>query len=88
MSKMSTASLGAGIVAGVVTIYAIRNDIDSETINKKVSSLQEEFKLIVEDLIKLGREALERIYNMVVIVIKKLVYKVQVAIQNYQTCGY
>lgn len=88
MSNMSKASLGAGIVAGMVTIYAVKNGIDSETIGKKVKKVEEELSLIVEDLIKLGRDALERIYNTVVILVKKLVYKVQVLIQDYELRGY
>lgn len=87
MSKMSTASLGAGIVAGIVTIYAVRNGIDNETINSKVEKVETELNLIVEDLIKLGRDALERIYNAIVILVKKIVYKMQVLLQDYQLRG-
>lgn len=87
MSKMSTASLGAGIVAGVVTIYAVRNGIDNETINSKVEKIENELNLIVEDLIKLGRDALERIYNTITILVKKIVYKIQVLMQDYQLRG-
>lgn len=88
MSNMSTAALGAGIVAGMVTIYAVKNGIDTETINGKVKKVEKELGLIVEDLIKLGRDALERIYNAIVILVKKLVYKVQVVVQDYQLRGY
>lgn len=88
MSSMSTASLGAGIVAGMVTIYAVRNGIDNETINSKVEKVEKELSLIVEDLIKLGRDALERIYNTIVILVKKLVYKIQVVMQDYQLRGF
>lgn len=88
MSKMSTASLGAGIVAGMVTIYAVRNGIDNETINSKVEKVEKELGLIVEDLIKLGRDALERIYNAIVILVKKIVYKMQVFLQDYQLRGF
>ncbi len=87
MSKMSKASLGAGIVAGMVTIYAVKNGIDNETINLKVEKVEKELNLIVEDLIKLGRDALERIYNAIVILVKKLVYKVRVFLQDYQISG-
>ncbi len=87
MSKMSKASLGAGIVAGMVTIYAVKNGIDNETINLKVEKVEKELSLIVEDLIKLGRDALERIYNTIVILVKKLVYKVRVLMQDYQISG-
>ncbi len=87
MSKMSKASLGAGIVAGMVTIYAVKNGIDNETINLKVEKVEKELNLIVEDLIKLGRDALERIYNTIVILVKKLVYKVRVLLQDYQISG-
>ncbi|WOO87334.1 hypothetical protein RZE82_09485 [Mollicutes bacterium LVI A0039] len=87
MSKMSTASLGAGIVAGMVTIYAVRNGIDNETINAKVERVEKELNLIVEDLIKLGRDALERIYNAIVVLVKKIVYKMQVILQDYQLRG-
>lgn len=85
---MSTASLGAGIVAGMVTIYAVKNGIDNETINNKVEKVYKELNLIVEDLIKLGRDVLERIYNAIVILVKKLVYKVQVVMQDFQSCVY
>lgn len=88
MSNMSTAALGAGIVAGMVTIYAVKNGIDAETINVKVKKVEKELGLIVEDLIKLGRDALERIYNTIVVLVKKLVYKVQVVIQDYQLRGF
>ncbi len=88
MSSMSTASLGAGIVAGMVTIYAVRNGIDNETINSKVGKVENELSLIVEDLIKLGRDALERIYNTIVILVKKIVYKMRVIMQDYQIRGF
>lgn len=87
MSSMSTASLGAGIVAGMVTIYAVRNGIDNETINAKVNAVESELSLIVEDLIKLGRDALERMYNAIVILVKKIVYKARVIMQDYQIRG-
>ncbi len=87
MTNMSKASLGVGIVAGMITIYAVTNDVDSEVINSKVKKIEKELKLIIEDLIKLGRDALERIYNTIVILVKKLVYKMQVVIQNYQLRG-
>lgn len=88
MSNMSKASLGAGIVAGMVTIYAVKNGIDSETIGKKVKSVEKELGLIVEDLIKLGRDTLERLYNTITMLVKKIVYKVQVLIQDYELRGY
>ncbi len=88
MNNMSKSALGAGIVAGMVTIYAYRNNIDHETINAKVESVKLELSLIVEDLITLGREALERIYTAINVVIKKVVYKIQEVLHDYQLKAY
>ncbi len=87
MNNMSKVAIGSGIVAGMVTIYAVTNDIDNQTINDKVSKMQNELSLIVDDLVKLGREVLERIYNTIVMLVNKLVYKVQTVIQDFQTRG-
>lgn len=81
---MSKVALGTGIVAGMVAIYAYTNDIDTDTINSRVESAKNEFALIVDDLITLGREALERIYNAIVAFVKRVIYKVQVIMQDYQ----
>ncbi len=88
MSNMSSAALASGIVAGMVSIYAVKYNVDNDTINSKVEKVQTELNLIVEDLIKLGKEALERIYNAIVILVKKLVYKVRVVLQDYQIKAY
>lgn len=81
---MSKLALGTGIVAGMVAIYAYSNDIDTETINTRVEAAKKELSLVVEDLIALGRESLERIYNAILVLVKKVIYKVQVFMQDYQ----
>lgn len=88
MSSMSKSALGAGIVAGMISIYAVKHNIDNETINSKVEKIQFELNLIIEDLITLSREALERIYNAIVVIVKKVVYKIQVVMQDYQLKAY
>lgn len=88
MSSMSKSALGAGIVAGMISIYAVKHNIDNDTINSKVEKIQFELNLIIEDLITLSREALERIYNAIVVIVKKVVYKIQVVMQDYQLKAY
>lgn len=75
--KTSNIVLATGIVGGLVTVYAIKNNYSVEDMKSKALDLRGELNLIIEDLSELALEILERLYNIVNELVKMFIYKVE-----------
>lgn len=71
----STAVLAAGAVVSIATIYCYRNGYTLKTVLDKFEENKDYFHNLVENLIKLGRELLEKLVSLIQGIVKDLRFK-------------
>ncbi len=79
--KNSTKYMIAGsIIAGVGSVYAIQRNIDSDVMYDFIDKNKEKFKDILEELMTLSIELLEKIMNFIKKLFIELSYKFRLAL--------
>ncbi|MFV0246555.1 MAG: hypothetical protein ACK5HS_01285 [Mycoplasmatales bacterium] len=80
----STLTLASGVLVGSILVYAYRDNIPFDQINEKIETYKEDFSMILEDLISLGKEVLERLYNIVYEIIQVVILKFKEIKHNFE----
>ncbi len=79
--KNSTKYMVAGsIIAGVGSVYAVQRNIDSDVMYDFIERNTEKFKDIIEELISLSMELLEKMMNFIKKLFIELSYKLRLAL--------
>ncbi len=79
MSNESLAVLAAGATVGIATIYCYKQGVKLEDLLEKFEVYKEQFMEIVANLMKLGRELLEKLVERVKSIVDELFFKGRVA---------
>lgn len=79
--KSSTKYMLAGsVIAGVGTIYAVQRNIDSDVMYDYIERNKAKFNDIIEELVSLSKELLEKIIRFIKKIIIELSYRLRLAL--------
>jgi len=82
MMSNSTVVLASGVVVGFAAVYAYKNDITLDVILDKFEENKEKFLKLVDNLIKLGAELLEKLFDIIEELVRTLVFKYKLVKSN------
>ncbi len=69
--------LAGGIVLGCGALYALKNNIDYDLILERIEKNQQKFNEIVNTLIDFALEILEKIFTIIVELVRELIFKIK-----------
>ena len=72
--------LAGSIIAGVGTVYGLQRNIDSEDLSGKIENNKEKFMDIIEELVSLTFELLEKILKVIKKIIRQIIFKFKMAV--------
>ncbi len=82
MESQTKYFLAGSIIAGLGTIYAIQNNLDSDTVSKKFEENENKFADLIEQLVDFALELLEKIILIIKRFIQELIFQFRLAINK------
>lgn len=70
------------LVAGLVTLYAYKRGCTADSIFDKLEVEKEKFQAILESIIELGKELIEKLYLIIKRWVEQLVFKTRLVLEN------
>ncbi len=83
MSSQSMGVLAAGAVIGIATVYCYKRGYKLETLLDVFEERKDDFMVLVNNLIELGRDLLEKLVEQIKKVVNELTFKTKMTVSEY-----
>ena len=74
---LTVGAMVTAIVTGSVTLYSYKRGITCKDVLDKLEIEKNTFSNIVQNIIELGKELIEKLYNIIVRLVEQVIFKVK-----------